>query len=117
MALIEFINISLFVFWAIGCVSVLVDYDHIWGIANKREPINLAGRRGRPFHNVFIFIIYGIVCGWFIVTFIYGPYAPFYATEMATAILIYVNILTIIIIKLFDKKVKSSGWYEQDEEI
>jgi len=61
---------ALFVFWIAGCLSVLVDLDHVWKYAGLEEPVNFTGWIGRPFHHPVVFVLYAVVCGLFVLAFV-----------------------------------------------
>ena len=80
--LIELFALTLLVFGIVGSCSVLVDLDHVWGIREVDEPINISGLYRRAFHNpIFYIIISGIVSG-ITVTFIYGWFVRFLVNSL-----------------------------------
>jgi hypothetical protein len=110
--MIEFINMSLFVFWICGSISVLVDMDHIWSRIGREPPVNPSKWVGRPLHTSVIFSIIGIIYGCFVAAFVYGLYV-----QMATGVGILgtlsalsgLNIVTLIVLREFDKFVIKKG--------
>jgi hypothetical protein len=59
--IIGIILYSLFIFWFGGCISVLVDLDHIFVLIGRKPPYKFSESYGRPFHTRGIFI--GIAVG------------------------------------------------------
>jgi hypothetical protein len=113
--MIEFINISLFIFWISGIISVLVDMDHIWRIMGRKPPINYSKWNGRPLHTSIVFFCIAILCGFFVCTFVLRFYVQM-ATTMGElgilGVLCYLNIGTFIGLKIFDKIIIRKGLNE-----
>jgi hypothetical protein len=110
--MIEFINISLFIFWISGCISILVDMDHIWGRTGREPPVNYSKWKTRPLHTSGIFLIVAILYSIFICTFIFRFYVQV-ATSMGVlgtlSALSGLNIVMIICLREFDKFVIKRG--------
>lgn len=68
----ELVARALSVFWIAGCLSVLVDLDHLWSILGLEEPFNLTGWPSRPLHHPVVFVLYAIICGLLVVALING---------------------------------------------
>lgn len=66
----EFIARTLLVFWIAGCLSVLVDLDHLWKLVGVEAPLNLTDWVGRPLHHPVVFMLYAIICGLLTVAFV-----------------------------------------------
>ena len=72
----ELVARTLLVFWVGGCLSVLVDLDHLWQRLGMEEPFNLTGWVGRPLHHPVVYLLLGLLCGVLVVTFIHGWDVP-----------------------------------------
>lgn len=68
----ELVARTLLVFWIAGCLSVLVDVDHLWQRLGMEEPFNLTGWIGRPFHHPMVYMLLGILCGVLVVALVDG---------------------------------------------
>ena len=105
--ILEFIAKTLFVFWFIGCWSVLLDIDHIWIRLGRTEPCNITHCPGRCFHHPIIFLVFGIVGGCFIFAPVYGLYVQV-SREIGTLAMLFgtivINTGTIVFLKWFDAK-------------
>ena len=69
---IEFVTLTLFLFWIFGFMSVLLDLDHLWRLYGYNPPINLTNWTGRPLHNSVVYLIVSGFCSVVFLAFIYG---------------------------------------------